>query len=206
MTHYDTLGVGKDASPGDIKKAYRKRASKAHPDKGGSSEEMAKVNRALDVLSDPQRREDYDRTGSDGQTTTVAAEAEDVLMGAIGKAMDAPAGKFIQAVSALLETMGAQLDNAIRNNDKTKERLLKRRDAIKCSADRNLAAMFIDRQLTQFDAADAKYKRMGEVLALAQEMFKAYTSTEVAPDEPRSMVLPSDADLFKALTRSFMRG
>lgn len=68
MTHYDTLGVGRDASPDAIKKAYRKRASKAHPDKGGTAEEMAKVNRALEVLSDPQRRDDYDRTGSDGQT------------------------------------------------------------------------------------------------------------------------------------------
>lgn len=38
---------------------------------------MAKVNRALEVLSDPQRRDDYDRTGSDGQTMTVAQETPD---------------------------------------------------------------------------------------------------------------------------------
>lgn len=81
MSHYETLGVGKGAGPEEIKKAYRSRASRAHPDKGGSDSEMASVNKAYQVLADPVRREQYDRTGVDieqspeSMAKTVVAEA-----------------------------------------------------------------------------------------------------------------------------------
>jgi curved DNA-binding protein CbpA len=60
---YQTLGVPNDAPPAAIKQAYRKAAKQAHPDKGGSDDAMHAVNRAWLVLSDPKRRERYDKTG-----------------------------------------------------------------------------------------------------------------------------------------------
>lgn len=62
---YDKLGVGKDSTSEEIKKAYRDKSKKAHPDKeGGSDEEMAALNEAYLVLSDPAKRQKYDTTGS----------------------------------------------------------------------------------------------------------------------------------------------
>lgn len=46
----DVLGLSGDPSTSEIKKAYRKASSKAHPDKGGSDEQMSKINQARDVL------------------------------------------------------------------------------------------------------------------------------------------------------------
>ena len=46
MDHYQTLGVSKTATPDDIKKAYRKLASKHHPDKGGDTATFQKVEEA----------------------------------------------------------------------------------------------------------------------------------------------------------------
>jgi curved DNA-binding protein len=60
MDHYETLGVSKDASQQDIKKAYRKLASKHHPDKGGDQEQFKRVQAAYDTLSDPEQRAQYD--------------------------------------------------------------------------------------------------------------------------------------------------
>ena len=55
MDHYETLGVSKDASQQDIKKSYRKLASKHHPDKGGDQEAVQEgYKRAYETLSDPQ--------------------------------------------------------------------------------------------------------------------------------------------------------
>lgn len=65
---YDTLGVAKDASSDEIKKAYRKLANKYHPDKNpgdASAEERFKdIQNAYDTLSDPEKRKQYDRVGS----------------------------------------------------------------------------------------------------------------------------------------------
>jgi molecular chaperone DnaJ len=66
-TLYDTLGVKKGASADEIKKAYRKLAAKYHPDRNpgdASAEEQFKaVQNAYDVLSDPEKRKQYDRLG-----------------------------------------------------------------------------------------------------------------------------------------------
>lgn len=67
--YYQTLGVKKDASTADIKKAYRKLAHKHHPDKGGNKEDESKfkeVQTAYEVLSDQQKRAAYDQFGAAG--------------------------------------------------------------------------------------------------------------------------------------------
>ncbi len=60
---YRILGVEKDSSPSEIKKAFRAKAKKNHPDKDGSPEEFQKIKQAYDVLSDPEKRKEYNETG-----------------------------------------------------------------------------------------------------------------------------------------------
>jgi len=60
MDYYKTLGVDKNASDKDIKRAYRKLAMKHHPDKGGDSKKFASITEAYDTLKDPQKRAAYD--------------------------------------------------------------------------------------------------------------------------------------------------
>jgi molecular chaperone DnaJ len=66
--YYQTLGVSKDASQDDIKKAYRKLARKYHPDLNpgdkGAEEKFKEINEAYAVLGDPQKRAEYDRAGT----------------------------------------------------------------------------------------------------------------------------------------------
>ena len=61
--YYKILGLEKNVSPEEIKKAYRKLAQIHHPDKGGDPEQFKKINEAYQVLSDPQKRAQYDRFG-----------------------------------------------------------------------------------------------------------------------------------------------
>ena len=63
---YKDLGVPKDADKATIKKVYRKKVMKAHPDKGGSKEEFQAIQKAYEVLGDDARRAHYDKTGQDG--------------------------------------------------------------------------------------------------------------------------------------------
>ena len=67
MDYYETLGVNHTTQPDEIKKAYRKLASKHHPDKGGDAEQFKKIQEAYDTLSDPQRKHEYDNPNPFGQ-------------------------------------------------------------------------------------------------------------------------------------------
>lgn len=65
--YYRILGVARDASQDEIKKAYRRLARKFHPDvskEAGAEEKIKEVNEAHDVLGDPEKRSAYDRLGS----------------------------------------------------------------------------------------------------------------------------------------------
>jgi len=62
---YEILGVSKDASREEIKKAYRNLAKKAHPDQDGSEEEFKILSAAYETLYDPIKRESYDTYGVD---------------------------------------------------------------------------------------------------------------------------------------------
>ena len=61
--YYTILGVDKNASNEDIKKAYRKLAHQYHPDKGGSAEKFKQLNEAYQILSNKEKREQYDKYG-----------------------------------------------------------------------------------------------------------------------------------------------
>jgi molecular chaperone DnaJ len=66
--YYDLLGIEKDASDADIKKAYRKQAMTHHPDKqGGDEEKFKKISEAYETLKDPNKKANYDRFGKGGR-------------------------------------------------------------------------------------------------------------------------------------------
>jgi molecular chaperone DnaJ len=62
--YYDILGVSRTASADEIKKAFRKLARKHHPDAGGTEEKFKEINEAYEVLSDAEKRKQYDQFGA----------------------------------------------------------------------------------------------------------------------------------------------
>ncbi|MFL7810541.1 MAG: DnaJ domain-containing protein, partial [Anaerolineae bacterium] len=79
--YYDTLGVSRDASEKEIKSAFRKLARKHHPDVNPgdpqAEERFKEINEAYEVLSDPEKREKYNRLGSDWQRWQQAGQPGD---------------------------------------------------------------------------------------------------------------------------------
>jgi curved DNA-binding protein len=58
--YYNILGVDKNSSADDIKRAYRKLAAQHHPDRGGDTAKFQEIQAAYSTLSDPQKRAEYD--------------------------------------------------------------------------------------------------------------------------------------------------
>src|SRR3989338_6620228 len=64
MDYYEILGITKNASQDEIKKAFHRLAHKYHPDKGGDENKFKEINEAYQVLSDAQKRAQYDQFGN----------------------------------------------------------------------------------------------------------------------------------------------
>lgn len=64
--YYEILGVNKDASADEIKKAFRRAAVEHHPDRGGNEEKFKEINEAYEVLKDTEKRKRYDQFGHAG--------------------------------------------------------------------------------------------------------------------------------------------
>lgn len=90
--YYEVLGIGKNASQDEVKKAFRKAAVKYHPDKeGGDEEKFKEANEAYEVLSNPDKKQRYDQFGHAGVGTSAASSGaagfsgyEDFFRGAAG--------------------------------------------------------------------------------------------------------------------------
>ena len=182
MSHYETLGVQKDATATDIKKAYRRKASAAHPDKGGSDEEMAKLNRAMAVLDDPARREQYDRTGSDGDGPTVEERARSALMSLFLQAIERSDDNIVDVLGRVIEEQKDDLAKKRREQQKLRERFAKRRSKVSTrDGVENLAHLIIDDQVRKCDQALASMDDFEKVVNACERMLKAYTDQTTAP-------------------------
>ena len=79
--YYEILGIPPGATSDEIKQAYRQRAMKWHPDRGGSHAKMLEINEAFEILSDPSRRQVYDYARAHpedhaAQTTSAAGSTQ----------------------------------------------------------------------------------------------------------------------------------
>lgn len=109
-THYETLGVAADATSENIKKAYRKLASKHHSDRnGGDDEIMSAINVAYEVLSDTERREHYDKTGQNTRPSSIEQRGMNIV---VGRALE-----WAQATQDGEDDMIAYIRN-LTNNDR----------------------------------------------------------------------------------------
>jgi molecular chaperone DnaJ len=90
--YYEVLGVPRDASSEDIKKAFRKLAFQYHPDKNsedGAAEKFKEINEAYEVLSDTNKRSAYDQYGHNGPESVFGKGFEGFDMGGFGDIFEA---------------------------------------------------------------------------------------------------------------------
>src|ERR1035441_181574 len=86
--YYEVLGVGKNASADEIKKAFRRLAVEYHPDRGGDEAKFKEINEAYEVLKDESKRKRYDQFGHAGVGSNAGYEGNPFAGGASGQSFN----------------------------------------------------------------------------------------------------------------------
>lgn len=145
---YDDLGVGKDATKEDIKRAYRRKAKEAHPDRGGNKEEFSRISLAYRILSDDNKRSRYD---TKGETDDVENEMA-LVIEVIGVALE----KVEQRGGIMTIDPLASLKNVIQSDvDQAKQATAQLRD-----------------QMASLERKAKRWKHKGDGLDIIGELFK----------------------------------
>lgn len=107
MSLYTDLGLTKDATAAEIKKAHRDLVKQHHPDKGGKEEGFERIQHAYEILSNPDSREYYDNTGQEPQKEAGFEESfaqllEHIIVPMLYKASDYQTRDYIQVIKDTL--------------------------------------------------------------------------------------------------------
>lgn len=113
---YDTLGVAKDATADAIKKAFRSKAKKAHPDAGGDPKDFHALVKANDILSDPDKRQRYDETGEiDDKVDTTDSQAMSIIAAFVDRFLNDKDAKYKNMIGDLKKAIGDEITTAKRS-------------------------------------------------------------------------------------------
>lgn len=191
--HYEALGVKDDATPAEIKKAYRAKAREKHPDKGGDDVEFAEVADAYKVLSDPERRLLYDATGSDREAPPIEDEAQKILLSLFSNALsidlDIGVG-IVTVVREQIKDIGNSFMKQRKDLTARKKKLEKKRGKVKSTAEVNLVHMLIDQDLNNIETAFSDLDHKAEVQKVLFTMLDAYSEEPEMPKFYRGGMVP----------------
>jgi curved DNA-binding protein CbpA len=196
MTHYRTLGVEENATPEEIKAAFRRAAARAHPDRhGGDDKAMAAINVAYAVLSDPAKRKRYDAAGMvDGPTREEMAEK--MLDQLFERAVDTADDVLAFALNKF-QVFREDVAEKKRNNAARLDRLRKQVGKVKRKQGRNMVEAIIQRKIAAIELDLLHIAEAEAVHAIAAEMLESYEG----PPPPRPA--PADLTMAQLAARSF---
>jgi len=177
MNLYELLGIGKRATPAEVKRAYRAKARETHPDRGGDNNAFAEVNHAYQVLRDDRKRKVYDQTGDNtdlgDQRARMLEECGRLVYGIIEQTQDvsmtdvlATAARAVQAATQQHLNGKRDLQAKIRKIKVALKRLKKRDGGVNPLAamiETNLRSHEVG--IIQIDAAVARNEVMLDLIS-----------------------------------------
>jgi curved DNA-binding protein CbpA len=182
VTHYDTLGVGKEATQEEIKAGYRRSAAKAHPDKGGSDEAMSQVNKAYQVLSNAQSREHYDATGQDEPAAVDGAS--EMLIELFDQAISACDGNVVKFVLGRLKDAADELQTKRNEYERQIAKLTKKVGRVKVKGDApNYFEILLAKKIEDQKSRLSVIHRTADNVKQARKLMDSYESGYVEPAE-----------------------
>lgn len=199
MDLYQILGVEKNVSPEELKKAYRKLARQTHPDAGGNGDHFAVIASAYAVLRDKEKRKRYDETGLTVEVPSETLVARTQLLDMIMRLSEEPgdvllkAQEHIRKGQAELNVETQQIEGMLRN---LKDQLARFKYK---GAEEDYITAALEYRIEQRKIALENTKKAKEQGDLVLKLLEEYSY-----QRPRSSVMPTQA--FNSLYQGVMGG
>jgi curved DNA-binding protein CbpA len=179
MNYYELLGVPRDADEKTIKRAYRKLAQKAHPDRpGGDETKMAALAVAYETLTSPERRARYDQTGDTrAHLPSIDQQAHQAIMHLFGQlAEQMPEhGDIIEEIKNQIRKNQGQMRDQIEAGRKLLAAFEQRRARLKHKGEgRNFIDDFLAERIAQLREQPRMIGANIEIGSRAIELLQAY--------------------------------
>jgi curved DNA-binding protein CbpA len=177
---YEQLGVPKNATGKDLKKAYRDKSRETHPDHGGNEEDFKQLVRAYKILENPDTRKRYDNGEDPDKMTSGGTQADEVTLCVIGlyvdvvEQIDVDNTDVIQTMLNHLKSNHHVLDQEIA---KCKARIKRYDSAMKRTnrdSGNNLLADMMKNRIADVEREIAEFERQKEIRKKAREMVNEY--------------------------------
>jgi curved DNA-binding protein CbpA len=189
MDYYEILGVDKDATQAEIKKAYRSKASKLHPDReGGDTKLFQDLQRAYECLKDPERRARYDAGEEDLTKVDLQAHVNRIVRELFSMAVERNVrpGKVMETVRYELADRISSL--AMQKSGLQKKIKVFRESMTNITLDSeggdNLYQAVLAAKITELEHSITSYSEAQEMLNRASEDLGKYTEIKVPEMAP----------------------
>jgi curved DNA-binding protein CbpA len=202
MTLYDDLGVPKTADTPTIKKAYRRKAQKAHPDKGGDKAKFYAIQRAYDVLGDEMRRKKYDETGDESDPQPVELQAMGILASLLLQLVEKIDVEHQNLIDIARQEIANNISNIKREVNNVKESIKKREKAIKrisTKDEKNIVRQILQNNIADHNRHLYDMQNQIETLQACEVLLNGY-SYKADPSMQRGPSI-SSMSIFEAMSR-----
>lgn len=188
---YEELGVPRDASVKDIRAAYKRKASKVHPDRNHdnpeATNEFQRLNNAYSILSKPDKREHYDRTGEEPrQVPTDEEQACHAIVEILGKVIASgdykPNDYFKEARKAVQNALRGATQEAAQLTDQIR----RFRYLIKSSKSNPIVMHGMEQSLKSMEQQKQRAEEGKKLTALALEILDASKYEGELPEQSNS--------------------
>ena len=200
MDLYRELGVDRAASKGEIRRAYRRGAKKAHPDGGGSAEAFERLNMAQLILLDDKKRKHYDETGevediapdnTQARILEFASVAIDIALGNLANRGKEPhEADLLAEMRIIIRDMNHQLDQEISTYKKGVEKWGKVQGRFSVKDGPNYLETLVLGKITQLSHMIAQIAGKKESLSALTDMIKNYEYRVDRPKEGPTTISP----------------
>lgn len=188
MNPYQILGVAKDCTQQEIKKAFRKLAQEAHPDReGGDVERFQAINGAYELLSDEARRKRFDETGQTDKEPSLDDQATELIVSLFASIIEKAdfTGDIIKRCSSMIAEQKNEHANDLKSIKIKSEKLRKHHGRIKAKKE-NIFQMVLEGAIARTDDLIKRAEANISLLSAAGNMLKEYSDSSPENMQPKN--------------------